>query len=331
MRGAGGGGAGVSAEVAPGIHRIESPLGERIVCCYLLAGRDRALLVDTAVAPALRELVLPAVERVAGRGRRIDVLVTHADFDHMGGNGALRALRPATTFACHAADAPLVADVGRMCRERYDELAADHGIAEPEEELVAIAAQAQAAPLDRFVHDGERIELGDGWAVEVLHVPGHSPGHVALFDPRSGTAIIGDAVMAEALPAADGRPAFPPTYRDVEPTLATVARLEALRPDRLLTGHYPVMDAAGARDFLARTRAFVERLDGELRAALPRAAAPITTRALVELLHPRAGAWPAEAGIALALPLMGHLERLEARGEVVRGRAADGRVSWARP
>ena len=82
-------------EVAPGIHRIEGDLGERYVCQYLLRGSDRTLLVDTGlrdmpstvIAPYLAELGLSLADVD-------DVLISHADVDHCGGNRAFRAAAP---------------------------------------------------------------------------------------------------------------------------------------------------------------------------------------------------------------------------------------------
>jgi glyoxylase-like metal-dependent hydrolase (beta-lactamase superfamily II) len=37
-------------EIAEGIHRIESDLGPRFMCQYVVAGRDHAILVDTGLA-----------------------------------------------------------------------------------------------------------------------------------------------------------------------------------------------------------------------------------------------------------------------------------------
>lgn len=315
-------------EIATDVHRVETPLGARSVCCYVLAGSERTVLVDTATAPAMRTTVLAELERVARPGSLLTVVVTHADFDHMGGNRVLRERRPDAVFACHAADAPLVGDVARMCTERYDEFAADHGIGQDAAERAWVVEQAQDVMLDAYLCEGQRIELGDGWHVEVLHVPGHSPGHVALHDPRSGTVILGDAVMADALPDAAGAPAFAPTYRDADATLATVERLAGLDAERLLTGHFPVMEGAERDAFLTASRDFVVALDGELRELLVGAAGPLVLRDLVDALSPVMGAWPAEAAPALAWPLAGHLDRLAADGCVTCARDARGRVTW---
>lgn len=53
-----------------------------------------------------------------------------------------------------------------------------------------------------YLHDGEIIRIGDGQLV-VLHVPGHSPGSVALYDPDGGYVISGDALFAGSVGRTD--------------------------------------------------------------------------------------------------------------------------------
>src|SRR5919198_6758092 len=77
-------------EVAPGIHRIEGDLGERYVCQYLLVGETRSLLVDTG----LRDMPSTVIEAyLEGLGMSLavvdDVVISHADVDHCGGNRTL--------------------------------------------------------------------------------------------------------------------------------------------------------------------------------------------------------------------------------------------------
>ena len=73
-------------EVARGIHRVEGDLGERYVCQYLIVGEERTLLVDTGLREMPRTVIAPYLD-----GRRVDdVLISHADVDHCGGNVAMR-------------------------------------------------------------------------------------------------------------------------------------------------------------------------------------------------------------------------------------------------
>ena len=107
-------------EVAPGIHRIESDLGTRFMCQYLLVGEERALLVDTGMRNTPEEVIAPFV---AGLGRSVtdidDVLISHADVDHCGGNRALRSAAPAARLLCGEADRPWIESNAAMLAGNY--------------------------------------------------------------------------------------------------------------------------------------------------------------------------------------------------------------------
>ena len=77
-------------EVAHGIHRIESSLGVRSMAQYTLVGSERRLLVDTGIANTPAETLAPYLASVGLTLESIDdVISSHADNDHMGGNRAL--------------------------------------------------------------------------------------------------------------------------------------------------------------------------------------------------------------------------------------------------
>ena len=82
-------------EIAPGIHRIESSLGVRFMAQYVLAGDARTLLVDTGMSDTPAEALGPYLESVGLGLQSIDeVIISHADLDHSGGNRSLRELHP---------------------------------------------------------------------------------------------------------------------------------------------------------------------------------------------------------------------------------------------
>lgn len=306
-------------EIADGIHRIQTPLGNRFNCVYLLVGTRTALLFDTAIGPAVTSHVEPYLASLGLEPGQLRYVVnSHCDWDHHGGNGAVRDLAPGAALCCHELDRPLIEDADLLFAQRYDELAAD-GIAEPASTRPFVSASTRQVPMDVGLSGGERFCLGSGWAVELLHTPGHSRGHVSIYDPRSRCAVVGDAVLGNAVLLADGTPAFPPTYRYLDTYLATVQRFQAMAPDLLLTAHYPVYRGPDAAEFLGETRAFADRVEAALLGEL--SAAPVTMRELTERLGARLGDWPREADQFLSQPLQGHLERLERYGLVHRTRA----------
>lgn len=318
-------------EVAPGIHRIETPFGPRTNAVYLLAGTRAAMLVDTTTDEVAREHVVPYLEQASVTPDRLRYVVnTHSDYDHTAGNGAIRAFAPGATFVCHELDRPMIEDIEVMISERYGEFSHDHGHDEDDDTKAAIRAATATTTVDVGVQGGEVFDLGDGWRVTVLHTPGHSWGSISVHDPRSNAVIVGDAVLWNAVLTTDGQPAFPPTYRYVDTYLATIHGLQAMAPDLLLTSHYPVQRGPAVAEFLAESRAFAERTEAVLRTELAASAEPRTLRELADTLSPRLGTWPDAAAAALFFPLSGHLERLVGYGlvELERGAGSPVRFRW---
>jgi len=83
--------------------------------------------------------------------------------------------------------------------------------------------------------DGETVDAG-GETLTVLHTPGHSPDHIALWHAPTGAAFVGDLVI-------QGGSVLIPWSRggNLEDYLASLARLIALRPRTLFPAHGPVI------------------------------------------------------------------------------------------
>ena len=78
-------------EIAPGLHRVECPIGERYIAIYIIIGTRHIALVDTGFDQSISETLVPYFEQ-----NNLDkslvrfAIVTHSDFDHSGGNLAVR-------------------------------------------------------------------------------------------------------------------------------------------------------------------------------------------------------------------------------------------------
>jgi glyoxylase-like metal-dependent hydrolase (beta-lactamase superfamily II) len=313
-------------EVASGIHRVETLLGERLLALYLLTGEAHMLLIDTGLDDTPRDAVLPYLQTIGRPPAAIDrVVITHADFDHMGGNAALRETAPAAVFLCHELDRPWIESTDVLIEANYSQFRADHGIDETADSKAFIRANARSVPVDIGVQGGETLQLGPAWRVELLHTPGHTRGHLSIYDPRSRAAIITDTALWHGLVTKAGAPAFPPTYRHVDSYLASIQRLQGLPIETMLTSHYPVLSGPAATAFLAESRAYVERVEAALRDELRRAQGARTMRQLIEALGPRLGEWP--DATYLVYPLAGHLDRLVQHRLAVAVRDGDA-VAW---
>jgi glyoxylase-like metal-dependent hydrolase (beta-lactamase superfamily II) len=193
-------------------------------------GREADLVVDTANGiGALR----PAIDELAG-GRPVTALATHGHFDHVGGLAEFDDRR------CHAADAgetrhPFPVRIGRAAQpEGVGEMFAYYGFEVPDRTVDAVPNEdfdveawvAPGAEPTSFVADGDTIDLGDR-RLEVLHVPGHTPGSIAIWEPATGLLFSGDTVYV------DSRLGFD----DLEAAGDSLRRLAALPVERVHAGH----------------------------------------------------------------------------------------------
>ena len=294
-------------EVAPGIHRIESVLGPRPFSQYLLRD-ERSLLVDTGVKETPAGVILPFLD-----GLQPDlVLNSHADVDHFGGNAAIRQAAPRALFLAHERDVPWIESSEAIMRERYGWYA-EHGLAyEPEVFAWLRDAMGRDTPIDVHLRAGERIRLGPRLTLEVLHLPGHTSGHVGLWDPTSRTAVVMDAVMGRGLLDLEQNVIHPPPYFDVAGYLGAARTLQALAPERLLTAHYDVLEGAEVERFLADTVEFVEDA-GRIVADALESRRALTLRQLLELGDPQLGPFTSMPN-ELAGSLRAHLRELVCLG-----------------
>jgi glyoxylase-like metal-dependent hydrolase (beta-lactamase superfamily II) len=104
------------------------------------------------------------------------------------------------------------------------------------------AYQKIAARPTRFVANGDHVG-----SLQVISTPGHTPGHIALFDTRDGSLIAGDAFQTRAGIAVSGviRPLFPfPAMATWNRPLAldSARKLRDLNPSRLAVGHGDVLE-----------------------------------------------------------------------------------------
>jgi glyoxylase-like metal-dependent hydrolase (beta-lactamase superfamily II) len=254
-------------EIAPGIHRIESDLGPRFMCQYVLVGDERVVLLDTGLASTPDEVIVPYLE-AAGLEPHV-VLISHADLDHCGGNRRLRERYPHALFACHELDRRWIESNDAMLRENYMWHEA-HGFPQPDREGKAeiLTSLGGDEPIDLGLRGDETIRLGTNWRVDVLHLPGHTHGHLGIWDPCNRAAIIIDAVLYDGIYDRAGNKLIPPRYYDLRVTRQTIARVLSLEPALLLTAHFVPLAADDARAWLQHSLRFVDEFERIVRAEI---------------------------------------------------------------
>jgi len=188
------------------------PLGPFATNCYAVAdtATGSCWVIDASFDPAR------LISLVRKREWKVEaIILTHAHVDHIAG---LEEVREAF------APAPVVI--------HRDEEA---WLGDPTLNLsLAMGESVECRPPDRIVEGGEQLLLGEH-VFRVLHTPGHSPGSITLWCPRSEIALVGDTLFNGSI----GRFDFPSSDG---PTLANSIRnvLYAMpKETRVFPGHGP--------------------------------------------------------------------------------------------
>ncbi len=261
-------------QITPRVHNlwlefeIETPAGARIprfVTSCLLVG-ETLTLIDTGVASTV-PAVFAYVESIGRRPEEIaHVLLTHAHFDHIGGNGLI-AERANPVFLGPEAERAMIEDLDHQNRVRP----------------VGKMREAVSGPvrLGGFLAGGDELSPG-GVAVRVLHTPGHSEGSLSFFLPEEGVLISGD-VLPE--------PGTLPIYESVEATLASIEKLRAVRGVEALLSAMSrkVSRGAGVLAHLKSGANYVGEIDALVREALAQKGSALTPKEAAAYAFERLG------------------------------------------
>ncbi|RAO34385.1 Hydroxyacylglutathione hydrolase [Micromonospora saelicesensis] len=189
------------AEVDGDVVRISEPHVNELLSAnfWWLRGDDRDIVIDAGLGVvALREAIPGLFERDPM------VVLTHAHLDHVGGASEFE------DRAAHPAEAGILAagvPASLYGAELFGKLGIDAaGEAVPELMIDVLPdpdydpAAYRVAPmiLRRLLDDGDRVDLG-GLVLTVLHLPGHTPGSIALLEEHTGTLYSGDIIYEGAL------------------------------------------------------------------------------------------------------------------------------------
>jgi len=308
-------------EIFPHVHQIRSGIADRHLFQYLFVG-DNVLLLDTGTAATPGDVILPYLKQIGISPERLTMAVnTHADADHHGGNAALKRAAGNVLLACGDADRMVIEDPDRLFALRYNHWMKDHGVGlalMPEATKWVREMAGPAHRIDLTLRGGEQIAFEDNRSVRVLHVPGHSNGHLAFYDAKHRSVFVGDALHGSYCPSVNGDPSLPPAYFSILAYLSTVQLIESLEVKWIYSAHWPPYPVERATEFLDECRRFVQMAGAQVRMSLERHPGGLTLRDCMDECGPLLGRWPSANQWLLMYPLHGHLAHLEETGEVIR-------------
>jgi glyoxylase-like metal-dependent hydrolase (beta-lactamase superfamily II) len=218
-------------EILPNVHLIPNVIANS----YLIVDPGGLTLIDAGLPGSHRKIL----RYMAGLGYQPGdlkrILITHADFDHVGGLALLKSATDAHIFASPF-EARAVAD-GHASRplkprSRVTKLLFD---------LAASLFKPASVRVDELLSDGQILPVLGG--LHVVETFGHTPGHVSFFAPSLGILFCGDSIVSEknGLRGSRGANTWDQALAD-----ESVRKQAALGAAVVCSGHGPVVrDAAG--------------------------------------------------------------------------------------
>ena len=209
------------------IHRVDSGLSRILeshvapwMRCnmWLIHGRDTNLLIDSGMG------LRPLKQEVAALAERpVTAVCTHCHFDHIG------CAHEFDTRLGHASESIDYAhpDLARSCASNW--IGAELLTALPHEGYDLRHFRLTPAPLTGYLDDGDVLDTGDR-TFNVLHLPGHSPGSIALYERATRTLFSGDVIY-------DGMLIDNAWHSDAALYESSLRRLKELPVDQVYAGH----------------------------------------------------------------------------------------------
>jgi glyoxylase-like metal-dependent hydrolase (beta-lactamase superfamily II) len=218
-------------EIIPNVHLVPNTVANP----YLLIDPDGLTLIDAGLPGSHKKILRTMAGLGYAPGDLKRILITHSDFDHVGGlaplikaTGARLYASPIEAQALREGHASRPVKPRRMITRLLFGLM--DGLFKP--------ARIQ---VDEMLSDGQILQVLGG--LRVIETPGHTPGHISLFSASTGILFCGDSIVSgeDGLRGSSGANNWDQAKSD-----ESVRKQAALGPRILCSGHGPVvMEAAG--------------------------------------------------------------------------------------
>jgi len=186
--------------------------------CYVINGTEKCLLIDTGLG----------VENIEEQVRKLTdkpviVISTHVHYDHIGGHKYFR------DFYVHEAETEWINGGFPLTIEQVRDFLIEEPCDFPKDFDVNNYCLFEGVPT-RVLKDNDTIELGER-IIQIIHTPGHSPGHMCLYEKEKGYLFTGDLIYIGVLFAY-----FPST--DPIAYMNSIKKLLPLSVNRILPAHH---------------------------------------------------------------------------------------------
>ncbi len=201
-----------------------------------IKGNSFDLVIDTGMGlDPLKQWIM------RDTNRPIKAVVTHSHFDHSG------CLHEFDVRMGHKAESDVLANPSGSTTV-FDGAWTRIAIVDLDQhpDFTADTYSVKAAPLTHYIDEGDVIDLGNR-VFQILHLPGHSPGSIGLWDIKNKTLFSGDALY-------DGELLDSLYHSDKLVYMRTLERIEVLGVNVFHAGHYPSFGPERMRKIIADYR-----------------------------------------------------------------------------
>ena len=218
-------------EIIQNVHRIPYVIAN----AYVIIDPHGLTVIDSGLPGSAKKILKYIINLGYAPSDIKRILITHADFDHIGGLAALKKNSGARVFASQI-EAPAIG-IGRSSRT----LKPEKWFLKIVYALVNRYAKATPVKVDGFLVAGQILDILGG--LQVVDTAGHTPGHISFFAPAASIVFVGDSIISDKKGLI---PAVKDTLWDHPRAMAAVRAQAALGASIVCSGHGPVIkDAVG--------------------------------------------------------------------------------------
>lgn len=292
-----------------GLNAFEFPIGARTVRFYGIF--DELSKTWTLIDCGLAGHPVEVLESGDLEGTVARIIVTHADADHIGGVAEVVERFPGCEVLCHEFDRAWCEDHDLLVAERYGCAQASYGFSYPEPTRIAFReACGDNFAVTRSLRAGDLLRLGKlNW--RILHVPGHSPGHIALYSESKGWLVGGDCVLGGGPPSADGLPSMPPTHQFIGDYVSTLELIRSLELTTAYFAHWRPLNNVDLLDLIEKSRLVIAE---DLEWLQKKRGDKASFESLLAGLNARGNTWDPSENAHYQYALVGYLDYLQQHG-----------------
>lgn len=213
---------------------------KQVITPVILQDEHETVLVDCGYPGFMPLLAVEASKHGINFDSITKLIVSHHDIDHIGSLAEIKRTYPHIQIIAHELEAPYIDGTRKSQRLEQAQTTFESlpDEAKPQaEQFIRLLQSIAPAPVNQTVRSDELLPWCGG--IEIIHTPGHMPGHISLYLPASRTLIAADAVVIEQGQLNIANPQF---TLDLQEAVRSVQRLLDYDIERIICYHGGLYD-----------------------------------------------------------------------------------------